>query len=52
MSVEDQIALVNDLLERTQSVVGHWEAYQAADNLIAGLKGERLPTCVNPEVYG
>jgi glyoxylate reductase len=23
----------------------------AADNLIAGLKGERLPNCVNPEVY-
>ena len=24
----------------------------AADNLIAGLKGERLPHCVNPQVYG
>lgn len=24
----------------------------AAENLIAGLKGERLPFCVNPEVYG
>ena len=24
----------------------------AAENLIAGLKGERLPNCVNPEVYG
>jgi glyoxylate reductase len=23
----------------------------AAANLIAGLKGERLPHCVNPEVY-
>jgi glyoxylate reductase len=23
----------------------------AADNLIAGLRGERLPTCVNPQVY-
>jgi glyoxylate reductase len=23
----------------------------AAENLLAGLKGERLPTCVNPEVY-
>lgn len=23
----------------------------AADNLIAGLKGERLPACANPEVY-
>jgi glyoxylate reductase len=27
-------------------------AYLAAQNLIAGLKGERLPHCVNPEVYG
>lgn len=27
-------------------------ATMAAENLIAGLKGERLPNCVNPEVYG
>ncbi len=27
-------------------------AFLAAQNLIAGLKGERLPHCVNPEVYG
>jgi len=26
-------------------------AYLAAQNLIAGLKGERLPHCVNPQVY-
>ena len=26
-------------------------AFLAANNLIAGLKGERLPHCVNPEVY-
>jgi glyoxylate reductase len=26
-------------------------AYLAAQNLIAGIKGERLPFCVNPEVY-
>jgi glyoxylate reductase len=26
-------------------------SYLAAQNLIAGLKGERLPHCVNPEVY-
>ncbi len=26
-------------------------AEMAAANLIAGLRGERLPTCVNPEVY-
>jgi glyoxylate reductase len=26
-------------------------ARMAAENLIAGLKGERLPNCVNPEVY-
>jgi len=23
----------------------------AAENLIAGLKGEKLPNCVNPEIY-
>lgn len=27
-------------------------AQLAADNLMAGLRGERLPHCVNPEVYG
>ncbi len=26
-------------------------SYMAAENLIAGLNGERLPNCVNPEVY-
>jgi glyoxylate reductase len=26
-------------------------SYLAAQNLIAGLRGERLPNCVNPEVY-
>ncbi|HUI90202.1 MAG TPA: D-glycerate dehydrogenase [Anaerolineales bacterium] len=26
-------------------------SYLAAQNLIAGLKGERLPNCVNPELY-
>jgi glyoxylate reductase len=26
-------------------------AVMAADNLIAGLKGERLPYCANPQVY-
>jgi glyoxylate reductase len=26
-------------------------AWKAARNLIAGLKGERLPNCVNPQVY-
>jgi glyoxylate reductase len=26
-------------------------AAMAVDNLLAGLKGERLPNCVNPEVY-
>jgi phosphoglycerate dehydrogenase-like enzyme len=29
----------------------HMMAYLAAENLIAGLKGEKLPNCVNPEVY-
>jgi glyoxylate reductase len=27
-------------------------ASMAVDNCIAGLRGERLPHCVNPEVYG
>lgn len=27
-------------------------AQMAADNLLAGLRRERLPNCVNPEVYG
>jgi lactate dehydrogenase-like 2-hydroxyacid dehydrogenase len=27
-------------------------AVLAAENLLAGLRGERLPHCVNPEVYG
>jgi glyoxylate reductase len=27
-------------------------AQMAAANVIAGLRGEKLPTCVNPEVYG
>ncbi len=27
-------------------------AEMAVDNVIAGLRGERLPTCVNPEIYG
>jgi glyoxylate reductase len=26
-------------------------AFLAAQNLIAGLKGERLPNCINPQVY-
>lgn len=27
-------------------------ALMAAENLLAGVRGERLPNCVNPEVYG
>jgi glyoxylate reductase len=27
-------------------------AAMAAANLLAGLQGERLPNCANPEVYG
>lgn len=34
--------------ERTRDAM----ARLAAENLIAGLKGERLPHCINPEVYG
>lgn len=27
-------------------------AVMAAENIVAGLQGKKLPTCVNPEVYG
>ena len=27
-------------------------AVMAAENLLAGVRGERLPTPVNPEIYG
>jgi len=27
-------------------------AVMAAENLLAGLQGERMPYCVNPKVYG
>jgi phosphoglycerate dehydrogenase-like enzyme len=27
-------------------------AVMAAENLLAGLRGERLPHCANPQVYG
>jgi glyoxylate reductase len=27
-------------------------AAMAAENLLAGLRGDRLPTCINPQVYG
>ncbi|MET0837064.1 MAG: D-glycerate dehydrogenase, partial [Thermoleophilaceae bacterium] len=27
-------------------------ADMAVDNLLAGLAGERMPNCANPEVYG
>ena len=27
-------------------------AIMAAENLLAGIRGERLPNCVNPSVYG
>jgi hypothetical protein len=27
-------------------------AAMAIENVLAGLRGERLPNCVNPDVYG
>ena len=27
-------------------------AMMAAENMLAGLRGDRLPYCVNPEIYG
>jgi glyoxylate reductase len=39
---------VGSATERTRAAM----AELAVDNLLAGLAGERMPRCVNPEVYG
>ncbi|MEA3345566.1 MAG: D-glycerate dehydrogenase [Chloroflexota bacterium] len=46
----DNIVIVPHLGSASYATRGKM-AEMAARNLIAGLKGERLPTCVNPEVY-
>ena len=45
------IIITPHIASASQATRGKMALY-AARNLIAGLKGERLPYCVNPEVYG
>lgn len=47
----DNVVIVPHIASASVATRGKM-AQMAADNLIAGLKGERLPHCVNPEVYG
>ena len=46
----DNIVIVPHIASASQ-VARDKMAWMAAQNLIAGLKGERLPNCVNPQVY-
>lgn len=46
----DNIVLAPHIASASHATRGRM-ARIAAENLIAGLKGERLPYCVNPEVY-
>jgi glyoxylate reductase len=47
----DNIIIVPHIASASYATRGKM-AEMAARNVIAGVKGERLPTCVNPEVYG
>jgi glyoxylate reductase len=47
----DNIIIAPHIASASEDTRGQM-ARMAAENLIAGLKGERLPNCVNPEVYG
>jgi glyoxylate reductase len=47
----DNVIVVPHIASATQTTRAKM-AWMAAENLIAGLKGERLPNCVNPQVYG
>jgi len=47
----DNIIIVPHIASASYATRGKM-AEMAALNVIAGVKGERLPTCVNPEVYG
>jgi lactate dehydrogenase-like 2-hydroxyacid dehydrogenase len=62
VTVPEPLPIDNPLLTLKNCIIvphiasASWQARQkmsmmAAENLIAGLKGERLPNCVNPEVY-
>lgn len=46
----DNVVLAPHIASASENTRGMM-AQMAAENLIAGLKGERLPNCVNPEVY-
>ena len=46
----DNIIIVPHMASAS-TVVRDQMSWMAAQNLIAGLKGERLPNCVNPQVY-
>ena len=46
----DNIVIVPHIASASQSSREKM-SWMAAQNLIAGLKGERLPNCVNPQVY-
>jgi glyoxylate reductase len=47
----DNLIVTPHIASASRSARGRM-AQMAAQNLLAGLKGERLPNCVNPEVYG
>jgi glyoxylate reductase len=46
----DNLVIAPHIASASHSARGKM-AWMAANNLIAGLKGERLPHCVNPQVY-
>jgi glyoxylate reductase len=46
----DNIIIAPHIASASEDTRGQM-ARMAAENLVAGLKGERLPHCVNPEVY-
>jgi glyoxylate reductase len=57
LPVEDPLLTLDNCLIVPHIASASWRtraqmSLMAAENLIAGLKGERLPNCANPEVYG
>jgi glyoxylate reductase len=46
----DNVIVVPHIASASKSSRGQM-SWMAAQNLIAGLKGEPLPNCVNPQVY-
>lgn len=47
----DNCIVVPHIASASRATRGRMAA-MAAENLLAGLRGERLPNCVNPDVYG